>query len=181
MPHFFLMTALGLMAALGAALNVGAAPGLATTAAQTDFTGTWVLDTSRSVGLPVGMEQTMTVNQSGDRIEAEIHIKTPNGNEQRILDVYVLDGNETDFEPPVPSGVSATGRRTSRWSEGRNGFEATERAVVQGSEGEITITASRQWTLAPGGDTLTTEMTVNNPQGEMTSTRVFTHQNPAAG
>jgi hypothetical protein len=160
---------------------IGALAILPATAAQTDFTGTWVLDASRSEGLPEGLGQTtMTVEQSGDRIEIEIHVHTPMG-EQRIPDVYVLDGNETDFRPPIIAEFSATGRRTSRWSEGRNGFEATERATVQAPDGEITITAARRWTLAPGGDTLTIEMTGSGPQGEMKSTRVFTRQTPAAG
>lgn len=169
------------IAALGAAIIVGAAPGLATTVAQTDFTGTWVLDTSRSEGVPEGIElYTMTVSQSGDRIEVEIHVQTPMG-EQRIPDVFVLDGKETDFRPPIGGEVSATGKRTSRWSEGRNGFEATESATIQAPSGEVTITAEHKWTLAPGGDTLTIEMTFSHPQGEMTSTRVFTRQTPAAG
>jgi len=203
MTHFFSM------AALGAALIVSAAPGPATpagspmaaegsaitgsladarelailpaTAAQTDFTGTWVLDTSRSEGLPPGMEQaTMTVNQSGDRIEIETLVTTPMG-ERRIADVYVLDGRETDYQPTLNVEASSTGKRTSRWSEGRNGFEATERATVEGPEGEVTITVARKWTLAPDGATITIELTFTGPPGEMTSTRVFTRQNPAAG
>jgi hypothetical protein len=170
------MTFTTLIAALIGALAILPAP-----AAQTDFTGTWVLDASRSEGLPPGMEQaTIMVKQSGDRIEMEILLQTPMG-EQRIPDVYVLDGKEADFRPPILGEVSATGKRTSRWSAGRSGFEATERATVQGPEGEVTITAARKWTLAPGGDTLTLEMTFSGPQGEMKSTRVFTRQKPAAG
>jgi hypothetical protein len=163
------------IAALGAALIVGAVPGL-TAYAQTDFTGTWVLDAGLNEGMPEGFEQTMTITQIGDRIEAQIYMKTPTGSELELLEVYILDGIEIDFEPPVPSSVSATGRRTSRWSEDRTGFESTERALVQGPQGEITITAERTWTLAPDGATLTTVMTVNNPQGESTSTRVFARQ-----
>jgi hypothetical protein len=173
------MASTALTTALTTAL-IGTLAILPATAAQTDFTGTWVLDTSRSEGLPEGMEQTMTVKQSGDRIEIEIHLKTPMG-EQRIPDVYVLDGRETDFQPVLNVQVSSTGKRTSRWLEGRNGFEATERATVQGPEGEITMTAARKWALAPGGDTLTMEITTSGPQGETKSTRVFTRQKPAAG
>jgi hypothetical protein len=169
------MTSTALTAALIGALAI-----LPATAAQTDFTGTWVLDTSRSQGLPEGTEQTMTVRQSGDRIEVETQLTTPMG-EQRIPDVYVVDGTETDFRPTFNVEVSATGKRTARWTEGRNAFEANERAVVQGPEGEVTFTASRKWTLAPDGRTLTIEMTARGPQGETTSTRVFTRQQPEEG
>jgi hypothetical protein len=169
------MTSTAFTAALIGALAI-----LPATAAQTDFTGTWVLDTSRGEGLPEGMEQTMTVKQSGDRVEIEAHVKTPMG-EQRIADVYVLDGRETDYQPAFNVQVSGTGKRTAQWSEDRNGFEATELATAQGPQGEITITSVRRWTLAPGGDALTIELTSSGPQGEMKSTRVFTRQKPAAG
>jgi hypothetical protein len=168
------MTSTVVTAALIGALTILPAP-----AAQTDFTGTWVLDTSRSEGVPEGMEQTMTVKQSGDRIEIETHSRTPMG-ERRVPDVYVLDGRETDFQPVLNVEASATGMRTSRWSEGRNAFEATERATVQGPDGEITVTAVRRWTLSPDGETLTIELTNRGPQGEMTSTRVFTRQGGSA-
>jgi hypothetical protein len=167
------MTSTGLTIALVGALTI-----VPTTAAQTDFTGTWVLDTSRGEGLPDGVEQTMTVKQSGDLIEVESHVKTPMG-EQQIADVFVLDGKETDFHPAFNVQVSATGKRTSRWTEDRNGFEATEQATVQGPMGEMTITAERRWTLAPDGDTLTVELASSSPQGDMRSTRVFTRQKPA--
>jgi hypothetical protein len=170
MTHFFSVVA------LGALLIIGAAPGLATTPAQTDFSGTWVLDTSRSDGLPEGIEQTMTVNQSGDRIEIETVTATPMG-ERRTEDVYVLDGIETDFQPVFNVDISATGKRTSHWSEGRGGFEATERATVQGPDGQVgEISVVRTWTLAPDGNTLTIEMNISGPPGEMTTTRVFTRQ-----
>jgi hypothetical protein len=169
------MTSTTITTALIAALAI-----LPATAAQTDFSGTWVLDASRSEGLPEGMGQsTITVKQSGDRIEVEIHTMTPAG-ERRTQDVYVLNGQETDFKPILNVEASATGKRTARWSDGGNGFEATETATVQGPQGEITITSVRKWTLAPGGDGLTIEMTSSGPQGEMKTTRVFTRREPPA-
>jgi hypothetical protein len=169
------MTAIAFTAALIGTLAIPAA-----TAAQTDFTGTWVLDASRSTGLPEGIEHTMTVTQSGDRIEIESNVKSAAG-ERRTADVYALDGAETEFQPVLNVQASSTGKRTSRWSEGRNSFEATERVTVEAPQGEITITAVRKWTLAPDGNTLTIELTSSGPQGEMKTTRVFTRQQPAAG
>jgi hypothetical protein len=159
---------------------IGALAFLPADATQTDFTGTWVLDASRGEGLPEGLEQSITVKQSGDRIEVESHMKTPMG-ERRTQDVFVLDGQESDFQPVLNVEVSAVGKRTARWSEDRSGFESTERVTAQGPPGEITLTSVRRWTLAPDGDTLTIDMTSNGPQGEMKSTRVFTRQKPAAG
>jgi hypothetical protein len=142
---------------------------------QAHFAGTWVLDTARSEGLPPGLEQTMRVKQSGDRLEIENELKGPQG-EQRLSDVFVLDGKETAFKPPVIGDGSGTGKRTSRWSADKRGFDATERATLKGPEGEADFNVARKWTLAPDGSTLTIEMTMNGPQGEMKSRRVFTRQ-----
>jgi hypothetical protein len=169
------MTAIAFTTALIGALTI-----LPSTAAQTDLTGTWVLDTSRGEGLPEGIEQTLTVKQSGDRIEVENQMKTPTG-EQQGADLFVIDGTETAFQPVLNVQARSTGKRTARWSEGRNGFESTERITVEGPQGEITITSVRKWTLGPDGDTLTIELTSNGPQGETKNTRVFTRQKPAAG
>jgi hypothetical protein len=168
------MTTTALTAALIGALAI-----LPATAAQSDLTGTWVLDVTRSEGLPPNASPTtMTVRQTGDRVEMEIQLQTPNG-EQTITDVYVLDGKQTDFRPPVPAEANARGTRTSRRMADGNGFESRERATMQGPEGEVTITAGRKWTLAPDGKTLTLELTINGPQGQMKSTRVFARQSPA--
>ena len=42
--------------------------------AKVDFTGTWKLDTAKSSGLPAGMEQTMTVTQTGDTIKLDMRL-----------------------------------------------------------------------------------------------------------
>jgi hypothetical protein len=155
---------------------IGAMAILPATAAQSDLNGTWVLDVTRSEGLPPNAAPTtLTVRQSGNRVEVEMVVQTPNG-PQTIPDLYVLDGKEADFRPPVSSEVKATGKRTSRPLASGSGFESRERATLDGPEGEVTIRAARKWTLAPGGDTLTLEITFNGPQGEMKSKRVFTRQ-----
>lgn len=159
---------------LATVLIAALSPPMPAQAKPADFTGTWELDTSRSEGVPPEMQQTMTVKQSGDRVEVQTLVKGPQG-EQKIPDVYVLDGRENDFTPTVIGGGAGKGKRTARWSEGRNGFETTERATLPGPEGdEVTVTATRKWTLAPDGKTLTIEMTMNGPAGEVTSSRVFT-------
>jgi hypothetical protein len=140
-----------------------------------DFTGVWVLDPGRSEGLPEGISQKMTVKQAGDRVDIETIVATPQG-EQRLKDVYVLDGTETEYVPPVIGDGSGKGKRTSRWLDKRDGFEATESARISGPDGDADITASRRWTLAPDNKTLTIEMTVSGLQGEQKSRRVFVKQ-----
>ena len=86
-----ILTGLCLACCLAASAAAQGAP-----AAKADFSGTWVLDASKSEGLPPGVEQTLVVTQQGDRVEAQNTTKGPQG-EQVIKDAYVLDGQETDL------------------------------------------------------------------------------------
>ncbi len=140
--------------------------------AQANFAGTWVLDAQRSQGVPEGIEMTMTVKQDGNRVQIETNVSSPQG-QQTIPDLYVLDGNETDYKPPVIGEGTGKGKRTAKWSADKSGLESTESATITGPEGEATITAKRKWTLSPDGKTLTIDLTMNTPAGEQISKRVF--------
>lgn len=144
----------------------------AAAAAKADFSGTWVLDASKSEGLPPGLQQTLVVKHAGDRVEAQNTVKGPQG-EQVINDTYVLDGKETDFTPALVGGGTGKGRRTSSWSADGNGFDVAERATVNGPEGEAELKATRRWSLSPDGKTLTIEITLTGPMGEMKTKRLF--------
>jgi hypothetical protein len=137
-----------------------------------DFTGTWTLDLARSEGVPEGVMQAMTVRHAGDRIEIETTVTTPAG-EQRIKDVYVLDGKQTEYVAPVVGAGSGKGQRTSRRLPGSDGFEATEAATLSGPDGNLDVDVSRRWTLAPDGKTLTIEMITTGLDGKQQSRRVF--------
>jgi hypothetical protein len=141
--------------------------------AQANFSGTWVLDTKRSQGIPEGVGITMTVKHTGDRVELESNISSPAG-QQTISDVYVLDGKEADYKPPMIGPGSGKGKRTAKWTADKSGFESTESATVSTPEGEGTISATRKWTLAPDGKTLTMDVAIKSPQGEQVSKRIFT-------
>jgi hypothetical protein len=141
--------------------------------AQANFTGTWVLDATRTQGMPPGVEITMTVKHTGDRVELESNISSPAG-QQTVSDVYVLDGKEADYKPPMIGPGSGKGKRTAKWTADKSGFESTESATVSTPEGEGTISATRKWTLAPDGKTLTMDVAIKSPQGEQVSKRIFT-------
>ena len=144
----------------------------ATALAQANFAGTWVLDAKRSQGVPEGVEMTMTVKHDGNRVQIETNITSPQG-QQTIPDVYVLDGKETDYKPPVIGSGTGTGKRTAKWNADKSGLESTESAKITGPDGEAAITATRKWTLSPDGKTLTVDVTMNTPNGEQISKRVF--------
>jgi len=141
-------------------------------AAKADFSGTWVLDPSKSEGLPPGIEQTLVVRHRGDLVEARNTIKGPQG-EQVVEDTYILDGKETDFTPALVGGGKGKGRRTSAWSADGSAFDVSERATFDGPEGEEQVKATRRWSLSADGKTLTIEITLNGPMGEMKTKRLF--------
>src|SRR4028119_1798233 len=86
----------GIVAVMAFVFSVG------NVAAQSDFSGVWTLDSGKSANVPPGLIQTMTVTQSGDRVEVETKSKVGEGPERIGKDAYVLDGKETDSTPTVP-------------------------------------------------------------------------------
>ena len=151
-----------------------AVTGLAAGAAdKVDLTGTWVLDKARSEGLPPDMDQTLTVKQTGDRVDVEAKLSGGRG-EQTVADSYVLDGEAKDFTPALVGGGTGKGKRTSKWSAEGDGFDASEEATVEGPEGEVSVKAKRRWRVSTDGKTLTIEMTFEGPNGVVNSKRVFT-------
>lgn len=148
---------------------------LVTGAAQANFAGTWVIDPARSQGMPEGVSITLTVKQDGNRIQTEANLSTPQ-RQQTIPDVYVLDGKETDYQPPVIGSGTGKGKRTSTWNADKSGFDVTESGTLSTPDGEDTFTAKRKWALSPDGKTLTIDMTIKTPQGEQVSKRVFTRK-----
>lgn len=158
-------------AALAAVMALAAA-GAVAAAAKADFNGTWKLDVAKSEGLPPMIKgQTMTVKQTGDRVEIETTITSDEG-EQVIKDAYVLDGKEADFTQKM-AGAEAKGKRTSSWTADGNGIDVTESARFEGPMGAADIKATRKWSLAADGKTLTIVMNIDGPMGQQTIKRVF--------
>lgn len=142
--------------------------------AQANFSGEWALDKSKSEGLPPNYNPTMTITQTGDRVEVVIKATTPQGEEQTIRELYILSGKEVDFKPALRGGGTAkSGKRISTRTADGNGFEVTEEATIDGPEGEATIKATRLMTLSADGKTLTSEISFDTPNGKSKTKRVF--------
>ena len=148
---------------------------VAAASAKADFSGKWVMDKTKSEGVPPTLEQTMTVTQTGDKIELETKITGPNG-ERVIKDSYTADGKEADFTPQGPQGAMGKGKRTAKWSADGAALEVNETATLDGPNGPDEITATRKWSLAADGKTLTIEMVFSGEQGVQKTKRVFVKQ-----
>ena len=137
-----------------------------------DFTGTWVLDKSKSEGIPPSLEQTVKVVQSGDRIDVETKSVSDQG-EQVINSSYTLNGKEAKVTLPGPMpGMTAKGRQTAKWSADGSVFESEDVGTFDTPYGPATIKTKRTWQLSADGKTLTVALTREGPIS-MKSKRVF--------
>jgi hypothetical protein len=148
---------------------------MAVASAKADFSGTWILDKSKSEGLPPGMDQTMTVVHNGDKLSLETKLVTEQ-EEQVVADSYTLDGKEAEFSPKTPNGQAGKGKRTAKWAADGNGIEVNENSTFDGPEGSVNIQMTRIWTLSADGKTLKIDIAAEGPNGKQQVKRTFTRK-----
>ncbi|HKS28085.1 MAG TPA: hypothetical protein VJS44_09710 [Pyrinomonadaceae bacterium] len=150
---------------------------VAASAQKADFSGTWVMDRARSEGVPPGMEQTMTVKQSGDQLEIEMKITGgPQGSEE-IKDQFTLDGKEADYKPTVMKGVEVVkSKRAPKWSADGKGLDILEDTTVDGPDGMVNIKVTRHWQLSDDGKSLTVDIAIDGPRGVRRQKRVYSRK-----
>ena len=141
-----------------------------------NFSGAWIMDRSRSFGLPGNMQQTMTVTQTEDQIEVETKLILPDS-ERTVKDTYVMDGKEHEFAPASPANAPpntppAKGKRTAAWLPGDNGIVVTEVTTAETPKGTVTTQVTRKWTFTAEGE-LTIAMYVDGPNGSYEAKRIF--------
>jgi len=144
---------------------------IATAASKPDFSGTWVMDTNRSFSNPAGLEQTLTVVQTGDQIKLDTKIKTQQS-EQTINETYSLDGKEADFTPPGAQ-PGAKGKRTAKWLPDGRGIFIEDVTTSDSPNGPVTRKVARRWMLSSDGGTLTVDYYFDDQRGSFEAKRVF--------
>jgi hypothetical protein len=144
-----------------------------------NFSGAWVMDSSRSFGQPANIQQTMAVTQAADQITVETKLIMPDS-ERTVKDTYVLDGKEYDFTPPAPLNAppntpAAKGKRTATWLPNANGILVTDLVASQTPKGPVTTQIMRKWTFTGEGE-LTITMFIDGPNGSYETKRIFLKQ-----
>jgi len=134
---------------------------------KANFSGKWVLDKDKSFSNPQGLEQTMTLTQTGDQIKLEAHLKHARG-EQNVNETYSLDGKETEFTPQAPP--NAKGKRKASWLPNGRGFLINDETSV---DGKVVGQVTRKWTLSADSKTLTVDYFFDDQRGSFESKRVF--------
>src|SRR5690242_13635463 len=126
-----------------------------------EFSGIWVLDPARSIGLDPSMNQVMTVTQSGNVMHVKTSLSTSKG-DWTVTDTYALSGQETEFTEQSSNGGMVHGTRISRLVNAGNGIEVHEQATVSRQGDSMNVNTIRGWMLNDD-KSLTIEMNVEGP------------------
>lgn len=139
--------------------------GIALASAKANFNGTWVMDASKSEGIPPNVTQTMTLTQADDNLTLQNKIVTAEG-DINVSDAFIISGKEVEFTQKV-NGVDIKGKRTSKWLADGDGFESNEEFTVEGGDGQSTTQQIRRvWVIASDGKTLTIDLFGKTSTGE---------------
>ena len=145
---------------------------LAFAAAKADFSGTWVMDKTKSEGIPPNVEQTMTLSQLGDNLTMQNKIVTPEG-DININDSFTINGKEVEFTQKR-NDEEIKGKRTSKWLPENNSFESTEEFTILGGDNvPITQQITRKWVMSADGKTFTVDLIGKTPSGDVHTRRIF--------
>lgn len=131
--------------------------------AKVDFSGSWKIDAQKSEGYPPGLDQTMVIKQTEDKIDIEVKVKGPHG-EQTIQEVLIVNGKETEYSKEMPNDAVQKGKRTAKWTE--EGLESTEAGMIEAPGFSAPLNIQRKWRLSADKKTLNIDLNIDGPNGK---------------
>ena len=139
--------------------------------APPNFSGTWVLDKSKSEGLPqqlVNVDVIWVITQDDKQVKREQQLGGNTGQSA----TFNLDGSERTAD--LTGRISGKAKLKAKWLDGGKALELN--AVVDGvfNGTAMTFTTIEQWELAEGGKTLTVHHAREGPRGKQESKFIFT-------
>jgi hypothetical protein len=157
-------------------VNVAAA---GTNFAGTNFAGTWVLDKSKSEGLPRGMDTaqsiTMVVTQDDKQLTTETKVVGQDGTANPSQPfAYKLDGSKTNVD--VTGRMPGKASLSAKWMGDGKVLELDQDRVLTIQGNEVNVTVKEHWELADGGKVLKLHRTTESPRGTQESKLTFNKQ-----
>ncbi len=154
------------LAALTFALTVSAA-------APANFSGTWVLDKSKTQNLPRQWENatsvTMEIKQDDKLVTIETKAEGSQFPSQPMP--YNVDGSESTVE--VQGRMPGKVTLKASWSTDGNTLDLSRKQSGNFNGQDVTITTTEKLTLTEGGKVLTIARVSESPRGKQESTLVF--------
>jgi hypothetical protein len=143
---------------------------------KADFNGGWVMDRTRSFGIPRDLEATMVVKQAEAQMDVETKL-LQGGNERNVKDTFIFDGKEHEFNPPAPLNAPANatppkGKRTATWLPDGKGILLTEFVTNETPKGPVTTQMVRKWVFTNENE-LTITTFIDGPNGSYEAKRIF--------
>jgi len=141
------------IASIGASALLAGPAAIFAQAEHPNFTGTWVMDAAKSEQSPLTPDvMTYVVQQKGDQIVADRHVKTANGESDAHL-VFAIDGKPWKNEW-TQGAMNVVGRSTLSW-EGSTLIIKT--AIT--ADGQAIDQVDR-WTLGPDGKSVVVQRSI---------------------
>ncbi|MDX9727976.1 MAG: hypothetical protein RBT50_01810 [Bacteroidales bacterium] len=139
--------------------------------AQTDFSGSWALNESKStLGDGPRMSVTsMTVTQQESLISIDLVQPSFEGGEMKRSEKYTLDGKESVNKGMMDSSV----KTITTWSEDKKELKFAKTILfdMNGDTMELKITDA--WTISDDGKTLTVKSSMISEMGDMNLVLVY--------
>jgi len=141
------------------------------TNAPPNFSGTWVLDKSKSEGLPqqlANVDVIWVITQDDKQLKREQQLGQNVGQSA----TFNLDGSERTAD--LTGRIPGKAKLKAKWLEGGKTLELN--SVLDGTFNgtAMTINTTEQWELAEGGKTLTVHHTREGPRGKQEFKLIFT-------
>jgi len=146
--------------------------------AAPDFSGTWMLDSSKSDpiamgrggGAPAEVKMTMEIKQTAEGMTVTQTMEM-GGNQRTSDQTFTFDGKENINPAPMGRGQLTS---KSHWEGEQLVIEGTQKMSTQ--KGDFEISTKEVYALSADGKVLTITATRSTPQGDRTTKRVFNKQ-----
>jgi hypothetical protein len=141
--------------------------------AQTNFSGTWGFNESRSNlgdgGGPRMAATTLAVTQQGNGFSVERTQQSFDGGEMKTSEKYTLDGKES-----TNAGMMNSSRKsTINWSADKKSLTFAHTISFDRDGEKMEFKSSEVWKMADNNKTLTIESVFSSPNGDRKTTLVY--------
>jgi hypothetical protein len=139
--------------------------------AQTNFTGSWAYNESKSTlgEGPMMSPTAMTVNQQAGLISVDIVQPSFDGGEEKRSEKYTLDGKESVTQGMMNSSV----KTIVTWSDDKKELKFAKNITFDMNGEKMEAKSTEGWSLSADGKTLTMKFSMASQMGELSSTMVY--------
>ncbi len=139
--------------------------------AQTNFSGTWAFNQSKSVlgDGPMMSPTTITVTQTTAIISTDVVQPSFDGSEMKMSNKYTLDGKESANTGMMNSSV----KTIVTWSDDKKEMKFANTIVFDMNGEKMEMKSNEAWRLSDDGKTLTVKTAFSSQMGDSNFTLVY--------